>query len=524
MILCAKFHLSHGEDLDCNFKFEKNKHDTEKYACVVRYLENINNDLVITGYTGEHLPNESELGVKFIYIYDTNTKHIPSYIGLLFSLTDFTMMNTQLVEIKANDFKEMENMENLCIEQNDITHIPTDTFRYLVNLQTLSLMGNKIKEMQNGVFYKNLQLEYVNLIGNNMKYLGSRVFHGLKKLKEVEAVDNICLFKNYKGAIKISSLKRHISKKCKRNNELQKLINENYELRSSYANLTQLNNNLMHGSQKLTSKVLTLKELKKFNVTCDFEELYEEYVCKTRNLVITHENMKLDTIIGKHLDSRSNEDVTELILSNSYMPFLSSAIFKQFPNVETVRIQDMKLKKLKKGVFKYANKVKLLLLGKNNIKTLGFNIFQGITSLKIIMMNSNGIENISIHTFNELVILETLSLKDNLIKEIRKGTFKQLVNLKTLILSSNKIQFLDGNLLKYNKKLISVSFDRNHISVIGTSLLDYTDNLNVADFLKNWCIDGSTDDHELNKLVFMIKQCCGEGENLNYNYNCGHYL
>ncbi|CAO1413373.1 unnamed protein product [Diamesa tonsa] len=245
------------------------------YACVVRDLDNMDDDLVITGYTGEHLPDESEVGVEFIYIFDTNTIHIPTDLGSVFKLTDFAMINALLIEIKANDFNDMDNLENLSLDFNEITNIPIDTFSNLFNLQSLSLMGNKIKELQNGVFHTNIQLKNVNIIGNNMKYLGSRIFNELKKLKEVEAEDNICLSKNYRGAKKISILKRHISKSCKRSNELQNLINENYELRSSNANLTSLYQNLMEGNQKLITKVESLKELKKFNVTCDFQELYE---------------------------------------------------------------------------------------------------------------------------------------------------------------------------------------------------------------------------------------------------------
>ncbi|CAO1407418.1 unnamed protein product [Diamesa serratosioi] len=519
----------------CLFQYESILRGMDPlYACISNNLENENNNKIITDYRGEHLPHKTDLDVKYIQLYSTNLVYIPTSLGSLFDLNSLAIAYCKLVEIRVSDFDGMENLEHLFLEYNELTFIPLDTFSRLLNLKTIELMGNQIQELQNGIFINNNQLHIISITNNEIKYLGSKMFHGLKELQTVYAEDNFCVSNNYIGPKEISNLKRHIYYKCKNKNEIPDLVNSNLDLIKSLANMTELYvdamslnlhlSGLEEENKRLMIKLAALSELNKFNVTCEFKDMYEEYICKTHDLMIAHEDMDLDRVIGSHLDSRTNQDVKELIFSNSHMAFISNSIFTRFANVETVRIQNMKLQQLKKGVFMAAQNVKLLVLGENNIETLGYHLFHGMKSLTILMMNSNKIKNISFHAFHELPLLEKLSLKDNLISEIEDGTFKRLVNLETLILSSNKIKFLDGKLFEFNKKLNSVSFARNQITEIGDTLLEYAESLKFIDFLKNWCIDGSTDDYELFKLDYIIKECCGNLKDLKYNYNCGHNL
>ena len=79
----------------------------------------------------------------------------------------------------------------------------------------------------------------------------------------------------------------------------------------------------------------------------------EEYSCDARDLVIYQKQMELNEVSGRHLKSKTNENVTELKIVNSSMLFWSNDIFKTFPGLQTLVIQNAQLKELSKGQFNY---------------------------------------------------------------------------------------------------------------------------------------------------------------------------
>ncbi|CAO1294717.1 unnamed protein product, partial [Diamesa serratosioi] len=90
--------------------------------------------------------------VQKIEIYDANIKRIPKNIGLLFNLTHFTMINTNLVEIESQDFNGMQDLEVLDLTGNRIELVSIDAFSILTKLKLFSLSYNQLEEISNGVF------------------------------------------------------------------------------------------------------------------------------------------------------------------------------------------------------------------------------------------------------------------------------------------------------------------------------------------------------------------------------------
>ena len=97
------------------------------YTCEVTSLDNKNNKMVITGHNGVHQSKKNDADVKVIYIDDTNTKYIPEGLGTLFNLTYFVSVNSQLVEINAEMFEGMDNLEKLYLDLNKLTSVPLNT-------------------------------------------------------------------------------------------------------------------------------------------------------------------------------------------------------------------------------------------------------------------------------------------------------------------------------------------------------------------------------------------------------------
>ena len=163
------------------------------YYCDVTSLDNSLNNMTIDGYTGTHVPNRNDNDINGIWIHNTNTKYIPANLGFLFNLTALLVQNSNLIEIKAENFHGMQNLESLELSYNKLTSLASDTFSSITKLKYLGLSANQIEVIPSNLFSNNLNLEEINLIHNKIKYIGSGVFDHLTKMNYVFLNVNICV-------------------------------------------------------------------------------------------------------------------------------------------------------------------------------------------------------------------------------------------------------------------------------------------------------------------------------------------
>ena len=98
--------------------------------------------MTIDGLTGVHMTNKNETDVKGIWIHDTNTKFIPANLGVLFQLTTLIVQKSNLIEIKAENFLGMQNLEHLSLYNNGISYVSSDAFSTLSKLKFINLTNN----------------------------------------------------------------------------------------------------------------------------------------------------------------------------------------------------------------------------------------------------------------------------------------------------------------------------------------------------------------------------------------------
>ena len=220
VILVCGSQLSHGVKLDCEFKNLNFGVVGILYSCFVTSFDNPHNNLNIEGYSGKHKANKNDTDVKGIRIFNTNTKYIPTNLGSLFNLTALRMVRTQLVEIKAEDFQGMQDLEDISFWNNKLSSVPLDAFTTLTKLRYIYLNANQIEELPNGIFKNNLELEEIHLLNNRIICLGTELFNDLENLYYVDLEGNICVNKRYNGATEINQLKEDIKMKCMNPNEI----------------------------------------------------------------------------------------------------------------------------------------------------------------------------------------------------------------------------------------------------------------------------------------------------------------
>ncbi|CAO1294257.1 unnamed protein product, partial [Diamesa serratosioi] len=308
VVLCGVFEMSHGTDLNCDF------YKWNYYACYVTSLDNTNNNMVITGYSGT--PDKN---VQAISIENTNTKYIPKDLGLLFNLTALSIESSQLVEIKAEDFSNMKNLVNLV------------------------LFNNLLEEIPNGVFAKNLQLKYIELRINKIKFIGSSVFDGLTKLNYVNLWNNICIDYEYEESTGIIELKNDLKIKYLDGNKLTSIPID------TFSTLTKL-------------KIIELSSnlIKEFPNGVFSNNLQLEFIYLSYNKI-------------KFLGSTLFDGLTQLDyvdLQKTQLIEIKTKDFIGMRNLEELNLSQNKLTSVPIGVFSTLTRLKSLNLGENEVEEI----------------------------------------------------------------------------------------------------------------------------------------------------------
>lgn len=219
MFICGEIQLCVGEIMQCHFIELKYNLAGFLYSCEVNSLDNQNNNMSITGSTGNHTTDKNNENVKGIYIHNTNTKYIPKNLGCLFNLTELLMQNTELIEIKSIDFHGMQDLQYLSFYGNKLTTLPTDVFNTLTKLRIINLSHNQIEVLTNGLFDHNLNLDGIWIHFNTIRFIESGLFDRLLKLDYVNLDGNVCLSKRY-FRVTFNKLKADIGSNCTNPNEV----------------------------------------------------------------------------------------------------------------------------------------------------------------------------------------------------------------------------------------------------------------------------------------------------------------
>ena len=539
LILIGVVKHSYGVQLLCEYEFQEiwNKAGI-LYTCTSRNLVNKRNQMKITKAIGEHLTNKNVKDIQQFRILNSEVTYLPEGLEIFTNLIGLCVTQSELKNIRSNDFLGLENLEFIEFKFNKISVIPEDAFKHLHKLRILDLTKNKIKEIVCETFNNNVNLEQVWFPYNKIEFLCPLLFPYSKKLNFVDFSNNNCVNKDYSGTSAIKELKDGI-KNCLRpiqskdkaivltkpdqDNEINKLKKKLAENEVEIQNLKIDKENLSDEISKLNKEILNNSNNKEMvTIICDYKTINSVYTCITKDYHFNRLNLKSYHFEGHHIENLKDVNVIELIMENLSMIYLSNDFFESFPNLQIVAFNNLQVRQLTRGDFKGALNVNCLTINYNEITTLEERVFEGAENLETIIIESNLIDNIFANTFEGLTMIMKISLKNNKINNLHTDTFKNLINLKELILSSNQLSFLDGNLFENNKNLETLFFDQNVLREIGDDILSYSKNLTFVNFKENFCIKESTKNYQVSDLAYMILNCCKRPEKRPSIYKCGY--
>jgi len=163
------------------------------------------------------------------------------------------------------------------------------------------------------------------------------------------------------------------------------------------------------------------------------------YICELRNIYYDHMNTSFP-ITGRHLDGKSDSDVSAVIFTDSKLTKIPSEIARKFELIET------------------------LIAKQTGIDRVDEKTLENCGTLKHIDLSENKISALADEAFETCANLTSVKLSNNLLSSLPAKVFHQNLNLESIILDSNKIASIDpcNNAIRYQlKKLQLLSLNKN---------------------------------------------------------------
>ena len=392
-----------------------------RYTCINNYLTIIQPNTQINAVTSDKLTE-----VERIKINGASLLYFPLNLHQSFdNLTSIVIVNCGIEFLQNSDFKGLQKITELSLAHNKILAHRGDTFADLINLQKLDLQGNRIESIPTKMFIQNTKLSFINYEGNKLQFIGVRTLSVLKELKMMNLLRNTCI------------------------------------------NMTVVTSDSQDFRSVILENCLGSEDPEYLrNIHCNFELLKPiGYRCSADNFTTDAKYIRINKVLGTHVGVRTNDQVSELSITNSKHKFIPRNIFEMFPNLRTLEVTGTKLEVIEEEMFDGALKLQKLLMDSNEIRIIVTKAFRGLSKLKL------------------------LSLEQNQINSLPLDIFEDLISLQIVRLSHNHLTKLDGNLLRNNSKLLQINFENNEIVRIGESLIDGLPYLKKASFANNSCID-----------------------------------
>jgi Leucine-rich repeat (LRR) protein len=157
-------------ELNCIFTDQSwlmSNHNIIRYTCEITDASITQSGTEISRCIGEHLPNRTNNYVTAIRFEETTVHYFPQGVHNIFpNLKALEISGTGLKEISREDLIGLENIEDLVLDNNQLTSLPSDLFAEMKSLKEISIFHNKLE------FISSKLLEPI--VGNELTYVDLR--------------------------------------------------------------------------------------------------------------------------------------------------------------------------------------------------------------------------------------------------------------------------------------------------------------------------------------------------------------
>ncbi|VDM45294.1 unnamed protein product [Toxocara canis] len=417
----------------------------------------------------------------------------------IFSINDRTFFATSIRSLKSLNlafcrirhiapraFYKADNLQQLFLNDNQLTTINSMAFGSLHGLRQLNLAGNHINITMERAIYDVPALEYLSLARNDIQYISKASLVNLNNLEHLDisynrlrafdfsflqqttiAIKHLDLSHNHIVTIDLSAVKRSLTSLNLAHNQLQSIGKETMRdfdqlstLDLSHNGIIEVQSNAFLACPKLSTLNLSHNHLRTLRKgTFANQETYT-------TLCLAH-----NAIVGLDADTFGVDNVHNLDLSNNELKNVPQHALASIRNsISTLNLRGNRIRSLDVLDFGGMNNLSELVLADNHIETIEEAAFASMQKLMKLDLSHNPVVSWNPHAFKELShSIESLNLANTGLFSLPKITNR---GLRHLNISWNKIHELSANDLVNHNKLISFDISYNNFKKIDPQLFD----------------------------------------------------
>ncbi|XP_017271082.1 toll-like receptor 21 [Kryptolebias marmoratus] len=480
---------------------------------------------LVGGYSFHNCIAEPHSNRKSFSCKCRRDEHVSAIVNdLPRSVVNLTIIFNPLRRIPNNSFVHLPNLQNLRLDQNQLSDFDSLAFRNLHQLKYLNLSFNHFSELRASLFEDLHNLTDLSLANNKLKKFPEGIFFGVHNLNTL-LLRNNCLI-NFSEIVKSVSHLKKLKTLDLCSNNLTSLHHSNVSLPQSLSMLFLCRNNLHTLGCKLSFlKFVNLLDLSN-NLRLHTKAFQGVDLSSLRSLRLKSTKVKIAKFLNiSNINAGSVDFSGTGLKTPSHIMELCKILKTRLKRIKHVRLHyngiknltnvklshcpkitgflDLSFNGLKSieclhflynqaGITKfivehnhlsslpYCKKQKMfpfksldeLNYRYNRIQSVGAWAFIQTPNIRILKLNINTIALLHPKAFLGLKQLELLRLDNNLLTDLYQETFKENVNLKILHLRNNRISVIFKGTFCNLKNLNTLDLGGNKITHFQQSGLD----------------------------------------------------
>ncbi|XP_014242709.1 toll-like receptor 7 [Cimex lectularius] len=343
----------------------------------------------------------------------------------------------------------LRRLQNLFLQNNDISEVTSESFNGLTSLRVLNLSSNKLESLPENLFASTRDLREIHLQNNSLYELARGLFHRLEQLLVLDLSVNQLSSNQIDDGTFVGLIRLIILNLS--HNTLTRIDARTFK-DLFFLQILDLRNNSIGFIED--NAFLPLYNLHTLNIA---ENRLHHITAHLFNGLFVLSKLTLNNNLIVNIDSQAFKncsDLKELDLSSNAIQEVPEAL-SELSFLKTLDLGENQISSFRNGSFKNLNQLTGLRLIDNEIGNLTRGMFWDLTGLQVLNLAKNKIQQIERGTFERNTEIEAIRLDANFLTDIN-GVFTTLASLLWLNLSGNHLVWFDYAFVPSNLKWLDI--------------------------------------------------------------------
>lgn len=345
----------------------------------------------------------------------------------LSNLLELDIFDSQLTRLSGRVFRDLVNVEEFSLFNNEISEIEDGAFSTLTGLISFYLRNNRITEITPEMFGDEISLVNFNLNYNDLRSV-PRLPSSAPRIKYIYLIGNLIAdinegdftfaYSNITNIELSENMISTLSADAFANLTSLDILSVNYNQITAVDNeffdrISSLYTFYFEGNLCADAAFNNIRSIDQGDIIAEtFDRCYynffepeiteactfvedEElgYTCVLSDVTFLNFRDKF-AIDGTHIETRTNDDVTAVRITNSNFARVPPTIFRTFPALESFSLTNSGLETVNAGTFEECGQLRNLDLSGNSIRQLAIDSFQNCYTVDRIILDDNRITEI----------------------------------------------------------------------------------------------------------------------------------